>query len=106
MTAPGITDGGGGPRIAGTRITVYAVMEYSRAGRTRDWIAAMLNLSSEQVQTALDYIEANAKTVHAEYDRILARIRQGNSAEAEELLRANRDKVRARLREQSASAHQ
>jgi uncharacterized protein (DUF433 family) len=106
MGATGIIDCGGGPRIAGTRITVYAVLEYVRAGRTRDWIAATLNLSSEQVQTALDYVDTNAKRINAEYDRILARIRQGNSPEVEELLRANRKKVRVRLRRQSESSHQ
>jgi uncharacterized protein (DUF433 family) len=102
MGATGIIDCGGGPRIAGTRITVYAVLEYVRAGRTRDWIAATLNLSSEQVQTALDYVDTNAKRINAEYDRILARIRQGNSPEVEALLRANRKKVRVRLRQKNS----
>lgn len=106
MSRSGITDRGGGPRIAGTRITVYTILEYVRAGRTRDWIAATLNLSSEQVQTALDYLDTNAEKVNTEYDRIMARIRQGNSAEVEERLRANRQKVRARLLRQSESAHQ
>jgi uncharacterized protein (DUF433 family) len=53
---PQVIDRGDGPKIEGTRITVYVVLDYLRAGRTRDWIAAMLNLSSDQVQAAIDYI--------------------------------------------------
>jgi uncharacterized protein (DUF433 family) len=97
LTEPVIVDCGDGPKIAGTRITVYAVLEYMRAGRTRDWIAAMLNLSSQQVQSAMDYIHSHADVVDAEYDRILKRIRAGNPAHVEEILRANREKVDAHM---------
>ncbi len=97
MSEPRILDRGDGPKIEGTRITVYTVLEYLRAGRTRDWIAAMLNLSSQQVQVAMDYIHAHSDVVNAEYEKILARIRKGNPAPVEEQLRANRDKVQARL---------
>ena len=90
-------DRGDGPKIEGTRITVYTVLEYLRAGRTRDWIAAMLQLSSAQVQAAMDYIRNHETQVNAEYDAILARIEKGNSAQVEEQLRANREKVKARL---------
>ena len=96
-------DRGDGPKIAGTRITVYTVLEYLRAGRTRDWIAAMLNLSSQQVQMAMDYIDAHSEAVEAEYDRILARIQAGNPPDVQERLRANREKVNARLNRQLAS---
>ena len=100
---PRIVDRGDGPKIAGTRITVYTVLEYLRAGRTRDWIAAMLNLSSQQVQAAIDYIDAHSEAVEAEYDRILARIQAGNPPDVQALLRANREKVNARLNRQLAS---
>ena len=56
VTKPRVIDRGDGPKIEGTRITVYTVLEYLRAGRTRDWIATMLKLSSDQVQVAMDYI--------------------------------------------------
>ena len=56
MNQPRIVDCGDGPKIGGTRITVYAIFEYLRGGRSRDWIAATLNLSSGQVQEAMDYI--------------------------------------------------
>ncbi|MFW6170062.1 MAG: DUF433 domain-containing protein [Planctomycetota bacterium] len=71
VTGPEIIDRGDGPKIAATRITVYTVLEYLLAGRTRDWIAAMLNLSSSQVQVAMDYIEEHSDAVNAEYDRIM-----------------------------------
>ena len=104
MTKPRVVDRGDGPKIAGTRITVYTVLDYLRAGRTRDWIAALLNLSSAQVQAAMDYICDHDTQVNAEYEAIMARIAQGNSAQVEEQLRANREKVQARLsRQQMAS---
>jgi len=97
MTRPRVIDRGDGPKIEGTRITVYTVLEYLRAGRTRDWIAAMLNLSSDQIQAAIDYIHDHDAQVNAEYEKIIARVRQGNSVEVETRLRANREKVKARL---------
>lgn len=97
MTKPHIINRGDGPKIAGTRITVYTVLDHIRAGRTRDWIAAMLNLSSDQVQAAMDYIDDHNTQVNAEYDTIIARINKGNSKEAETQLQANREKVKARL---------
>jgi uncharacterized protein (DUF433 family) len=100
---PRIVDRGDGPKIAGTRITVYTVWEYLRVGRTRDWIAAMLNLSSQQVQAAIDYIDAHSEAIEAEYGQIMARIQAGNPPDVQGLLRANREKVNARLTRQHAS---
>ena len=105
MSEPRIVERGDGPKIAGTRITVYTVLEYLRAGRTRDWIAAMLNLSSRQVQAAMNYIRDHEQEVNAEYEKILARIRQGNSPQAREQLRLNREKVKARLAGQQAGTN-
>ena len=98
-----MVDRGDGPKIEGTRITVYTVLEYLRAGRTRDWIAAMLNLSSDQVQAAMDYIRDHDTQVNAEYATIVARIEKGNPAQVEEQLRANRAKVKARLSRQQTT---
>ena len=97
MTKPQVIDRGDGPKIEGTRITVYTVLEYLRAGRTRDWIAAMLHVSSDQVQVAMDYIRDHDTQINAEYDTIVARIKQGNPTQVEAQLRANRAKVKARL---------
>ena len=97
VTKPRVVERDDGPKIAGTRITVYTVLDYLRAGRTRDWIAALLHLSSEQVQAAMDYIRDHDTQVNAEYEAIMARIKKGNPAQVEEQLRANREKVNARL---------
>jgi uncharacterized protein (DUF433 family) len=104
MPRPRVVDRGDGPKIAGTRITVYTVLDYLRAGRTRDWIAALLHLSSDQVQAAMDYIRDHDTQVNAEYDAIVARIAQGNPAQVEEQLRANRAKVIARLARQPTTS--
>lgn len=103
MAEPHIIDRGDGPKIAGTRITVYTVLEYLRAGRSRDWIAAALNLSSLQVQAAADYIREHEAQVNADYEGILARIREGNPPEIESRLEANRAKVKARLDQHHAT---
>jgi uncharacterized protein (DUF433 family) len=97
VTKPRVVDRGDGPKIEGTRITVYTVLDYLRAGRTRDWIAALLHLSSDQVQAAMNYIRDHDIQVNAAYEAIVARIEKGNAAEVEERLRANREKVKARL---------
>jgi len=55
---------------------VYTVLDYLRAGRTRDWIAALLHLSSDQVQAAMDYIRDHDTQVNAEYEAIVARIKE------------------------------
>jgi uncharacterized protein (DUF433 family) len=104
MTKPWVVDRGDGPKIAGTRITVYTILDYLRAGRTRDWIAALLNLSSAQVQAAMDYIRDHDTQVNAEYEAIVARIAQGNPAQVEEQLRANRARVQARLSQQQTTS--
>jgi uncharacterized protein (DUF433 family) len=105
MNEPYIVERGDGPKIHGTRITVYAILEYLRKGRSRDWIAAVLNLSSRQVQMAIDYIREHQSRVTADYDSISARIRQGNPPQVEFQLRANREKVRVRLSRQPAANH-
>lgn len=70
-----IIDRGRGPEIAGTRITVYDVMDYYKHGWHRDRIAMLFRLSSRDIQAAIDYIEAHKEEVHAEYQKILDRHR-------------------------------
>ncbi len=105
MNEPRIVDRGDGPKIEGTRITVYTVLDYLRAGRTRDWIAATLNLSSRQVQAAIDYIQEHEFEVNSQLEKILARIQQGNPPHVEELLRRNREKLQARIAKNQATSH-
>jgi uncharacterized protein (DUF433 family) len=70
-----IVNRGRGPEIAGTRITVFDVMDYLKHGWHRDRIAALFRLSSRDVQAAIDYIETHREEVETEYQGILERHR-------------------------------
>lgn len=60
-----------GLAIAGTRITLYDVMDYL----TNDWppelIQHWLNLTDKQMADVIDYIENNRAEVEAEYHQVL-----------------------------------
>ena len=56
-----IIDRGRGPELKGTRVTVYCVMDYVRAGDLPSQIAEDLELSMEQVQAALEYIKRSPR---------------------------------------------
>jgi uncharacterized protein (DUF433 family) len=73
-----IINRGRGPEIEGTRITVYRVMDYVRAGDPPERIRDELLITPEQVEAALEYVRSHSEEVNREYDRILERIRQGN----------------------------
>jgi uncharacterized protein (DUF433 family) len=94
MKAVEIIDRGRGPEIAGTRVTVYLIWEFYRGGASRDDIALAVGLSSQQVQAAIDYIEAHRDEVIREFEKIEARIRQGNPEWVEQRLKQNREKLR------------
>ncbi|HEY3393824.1 MAG TPA: DUF433 domain-containing protein [Lacipirellulaceae bacterium] len=70
-----IINRGRGPEIAGTRITVYDVMDYYKDGWHRDKIAVLFRLSSRDIQAAIDYIETHREEVEAGYQKILDRHR-------------------------------
>ena len=78
-----ITKTGRGPEIAGTRITVYDVLEYEQTGWHRDMIAAILSLSSQQVEAAIQYIGEHRAEVMASYEHNMERIRRGNPPEVQ-----------------------
>jgi uncharacterized protein (DUF433 family) len=90
---------GRGPEIAGTRITVYDVLEYYKTGWHRDMIASLLSLSSHQVEAAIRYIEEHRDEVMASYERNMERIRRGNPPELQAKLDAAHERLQARLRE-------
>jgi uncharacterized protein (DUF433 family) len=102
-----IVDRGDGPKIEGTRITVYAIFEYVELQRSREWIAATLGLSSRQVQAAIDYIAEHRTEVQTEYQKIADRIRAGNPPWVQERLQEAREKFRVRKssQQQRAMAH-
>lgn len=62
-----------GPSLAGTRITVYSVMDYIKAGRSKYYIGQIMELTPEQVDAVFDYVEAHREVVEAAYERILQR---------------------------------
>jgi uncharacterized protein (DUF433 family) len=73
-----IIDRGRGPELEGTRITVYCVMDYLRAGDPPGQIAEELELSEEQVQEAIAYINAHRDELEPAYEAILKRVSQPN----------------------------
>jgi uncharacterized protein (DUF433 family) len=69
MLVAKIVKTGRGPEIAGTRITVYDVIDYHNAGWHRDLIADTLELSKRQVEVAIRYIEEHRDEVMANYEK-------------------------------------
>jgi uncharacterized protein (DUF433 family) len=60
-----------GLTIAGTRITLYDVMDYVTAQYPPKFIRGLFNLTEDQINTALAYIETNRAEVEAEYQIVL-----------------------------------
>jgi uncharacterized protein (DUF433 family) len=80
MTQPISTDAGKdtlimrtdrGLTIAGTRITLYDVMDCLLAGWSSRLIQERLNLTEAQSDAAIDYIAAHHAEVETEYQQIL-----------------------------------
>lgn len=78
-----------GLTIAGTRITLYDVMDYVTAQYPSKFIQGLFDLTEEQMNAALTYIETHYAEVEAEYQQVLQ--------DAEELRQyyeeQNRDRV-------------
>ena len=60
-----------GLTLAGTRITIYDIMDYVTAQYPPKFIRGLFDLTEEQINGALAYIEANRDTVEAEYQIVL-----------------------------------
>ena len=60
-----------GLTFAGTRITLYDVMDYVTAGWPPKLIHDRLNLSDQQIADVMAYIEAHRDDVEAEYQVVL-----------------------------------
>lgn len=60
-----------GLTIAGTRITLYDIMDHLKAQYPPKFIRDAFNLTDEQIRTALSYIETYRTEVDAEYQEIL-----------------------------------
>ena len=68
---PAIVRTNRGLTIAGTRITLYDVMDYFTASYPAKLIREKLCLTDAQVDAALLYIEAHQREVEAEYQQVL-----------------------------------
>jgi uncharacterized protein (DUF433 family) len=60
-----------GLTISGTRITLYDVMDYVTAQYPPKFIQGLFELTEEQINTALIYIETNTVEVEEEYQQVL-----------------------------------
>lgn len=60
-----------GLSIAGTRITLYQIMDYVKANHPPEVIRDHFRLTVKQTDDALAYIEQHHDEVEAEYQRIL-----------------------------------
>ncbi|MGQ0633703.1 MAG: DUF433 domain-containing protein [Planctomycetaceae bacterium] len=89
---PTIVNRGDGPKIAGTRITVYTVLEYLRAGWDQKSIAILLGISSSQVEAAERYIEEHKNEVLPAFEKIMERIARGNPPEVQAKLDATHER--------------
>ena len=60
-----------GLTIAGTRITIYDVIDYIKAEYPRKYIRDVFNLTNKQIHDIFCYIESHQEAVEAEYQEIL-----------------------------------
>ncbi len=60
-----------GLAIAGTRITLYDLMDYVTQQYPLNFIQGLFDLTQDQINTALAYIEAHRAQVEAEYQQVL-----------------------------------
>ena len=93
-----IIDRGRGPEVAGTRVTVYRIMDFLCESSSAGRIAAELHLTEEQVRAALDYIAVHRRTVDAEYAKILQRVQQRNPPHVEAGRATSPDALKQRIR--------
>src|SRR6266436_9984751 len=93
-------------KIAGTRISVYEVYYYL----VNDWqpreIAPILQLSMEQIQSAIQYIDEHRAAVVAVHNEIEERNARGNPPEVEAKLVKTREKMQAWLKERHQTKSQ
>ncbi len=60
-----------GLTIAGTRITVYQIMDYIKAGRPAEIIRDHFRLTIKQTNDVLEYIETHQEEIETEYQEVL-----------------------------------
>ena len=86
-TTPLIVETSRGPCIAGTRITLYVIMDYLKSGLSHDVIKQDFNLSGAQLHAALQYLVAHREELERQYAEIVRRSEE-RRAYYEQLYRA------------------
>ncbi len=61
-----------GLTVAGTRLTLYTILDHLHAGWSPSLIQQWFQLSDTQMADILNYIETNRAEVHAEYQQVVA----------------------------------
>ncbi len=61
-----------GLTISGTRITLYQIMDFLKAGCSVEEILTCFRLTIRQITDVLTYIETHRKEVESEYQQVLA----------------------------------
>lgn len=77
---PIIVETSRGPSIAGTRITVYAVLDYFTSGFGLDAVKENFRLSDEQLSAVTEYIELHRAEVERDYTEIVRRSNERRKA--------------------------
>jgi len=76
-----------GPSIAGTRITIYSIMDSIKAGwSSEEILQVMPRVTAEQLDAVYEYIEQHREEVERAYERILRRSAEAR-AESERIMR-------------------
>ena len=60
-----------GLTISGTRLTLYDVMDFLKAEYSPKLIRNRFNLTEDQINAAMSYIEANRDRLETEYQQVL-----------------------------------
>lgn len=105
---PAVIRTGRGLTIAGTRITIYQILDYLNAGWSPDQIQYLHRLTDAQIAGLLAYIENHQAEVESEYQLVLRRAeevraywedrnRAQPAATAERSARPERAALRAQL---------
>jgi uncharacterized protein (DUF433 family) len=76
---PVVTRTGRGLTIAGTRITLYQILDYLKAGWPPDQIQYLHRLTDAQMAGTLVYIEAHRAEVESEYEFVLRRAEEARA---------------------------
>jgi len=72
---------GSTPRIEGSRITVFDVLDYHKHDWPANDIARLFKLTTRQIEVAIEYIGEHKEEVWEVYNQILERHARGNPPE-------------------------